>query len=243
MIQTLYATFMTVSKLLTIFLLTFSLSACSKMDNSKNLTALKDLSEKTGIEMIVIDEAEKITQTKATRFLRRLIGSSYIDDPIQSPIRQDFPRTKTVELPGISFLVDNSKIKLLVDILNKKFAYRKCIAFISDDDSRDDKKQTISIIHSADKYNTLRLQETSGGSYIFSTDSLITKLKRFEEKYPFDFVGAGDDWLLIKVKDKPTDWTDFAKEVLKVCPNEETTFQAFADAHKKDGGLVSMWWD
>jgi len=234
---------MTVSKFLTIFLLTLTLSACSQMDNSKNLTTLKDLSEKTGIEMIVIDEAEKITMTKATRLTRRFIGSSYIDDPIQSPIRQDFPKTKTVELPGVSFLVDNSKIKSLVDTLNKKFAYRNCIAFISDDSFRDDKKQTISIIQSIDKYNTLRLQETSSGSYIFSTDSLITKLKCFEQKYPFDFIGVGDDWLLIKLKGKRTDWTDVANEVLKVCPNEETTVQALAEALQKDNGAISMWWD
>ena len=73
------------------------------MDNSKNLARLKDLSEKTGIEMIVIDEAEKITKTAATRFVRSIMLSSYIDDPIQSTIRQETPKCKTVELPGISF--------------------------------------------------------------------------------------------------------------------------------------------
>jgi hypothetical protein len=49
---------------LTIFFLTLSLSACSQMDNPQNLTRLKELSEKSGIQMIVIDEAEKITKTE-----------------------------------------------------------------------------------------------------------------------------------------------------------------------------------
>jgi hypothetical protein len=138
---------MTVSKLLTIILLAFSLSACSQMDNSKNLARLKDLSEKTGIEMIVIDEAEKITKTDASRFVKSLMLSSYIDDPIQSTIRQETPKAKTVELPGISFLVEHSAIETIVGTLNKKFAYRKCFAFISNDDTRNDKKQTVSIIH------------------------------------------------------------------------------------------------
>lgn len=209
---------MTHFKYFTIFLLTIILSACSQNDNSQNYTRLKELSEKTEIEMIVIDEAEKITKTEATRFLRSLMLSSYIDDPIQSTIRQQSPKGKTVELPGISFLVEYNSIEKLVDTLSRKFSYRQCLAFISDDRTRDDKKQTISIIHSADKYNTLRLQLTSGGSYLFSTDSIVEKLKTFEKKYPFHFIGVGDDWLLIKTNDTPNDWTEFAKEVLKVCP-------------------------
>jgi len=214
------------------------------MDNPQNLTRLKELSEKSGIEMIVIDEAEKITKTEATRFLRGLMLSSYTDDPIQSTIRQESIKGKTVELPGISLLVEHDLIEKLVETLNKKFSYRQCLAFISDDRTRDDKKQTISIIQSADKYNTLRLQQTSGGSYLFSTDSLIEKLQTFEKKYPFHFIGVGDDWLLIKTNDTPKDWTDFAKEVLKVCPPEdEVNIDKYAEEIKSTNGRISMWWD
>lgn len=234
---------MTFTKLILVLLLTTFLNACSQMDSEKHLDNIKILSEKSGIEIIVIDEAEKITNINATRFLRRLTGSSYIDDPIQSEIRQEFPKAKTVELTGISFLVDNNIIKEKLDTLNKKFAYRNCIAFISDDSYRNDNKQTISIIHSSDKYNALRLQETSGGSYIFSTDSLITKLNVLEQKYPFDFIGVGNDWLVIKIKNKPTDWEDLAKEILKVCPNNETTIRDFAQALQKENGQTTMWWD
>lgn len=215
------------------------------MDNTQtHLEQIKTLSEKSGIEMIVIDEAEKITKADATRFTRGLMLSSYIDDPIQSSIRQETPKNKTVELPGVSFLVDNDIIEKLVDTLDKKFAYRQCFAFISNDETRNDKKQTISIIHSSDKYNTLRLQVTSGGSYQFSTDSLIVKLKIFESKYPFHFIGVGADWLLIKTNNTPTDWLDFAKEVLKVCPVEdEIDINEYANGLKQDNGRVSMWWD
>ena len=235
---------MTHFKYFTIFILTTSLSACSQMDNSQNMTRLKELSEKTGIEMIVIDEAEKITKTEAARFLRSLMLSSYIDDPIQTTIRQKLPKGKTVELQGISFLVEYNLIEKLVDTLNRKFLYRQCLAFISDNNPRDNKKQTISIIHSADKYNTLRLQQTSGGSYLFSTDSLVGKLQNFEKKYPFHFIGVGGDWLLIKTNDIPKDWTDFAKEVLKVCPLEDkVNIDKYVEEIKSANGRVSMWWD
>jgi hypothetical protein len=214
------------------------------MDNSKNLARLKDLSEKTGIEMIVIDEAEKITKTEATRFTRSLMLSSYAGDPIQSVIRQEAPKGKTVELPGISFLVEHDVIENLIDTLNKKFSYRQCLAFISDDNTRDDKKKSVSIIYSGDKYNTLRLQQTTGGSHHFSTDSLIGKLQAFEKKYPFQFIGVGDDWLLIKTNDTPKDWTDFAKEILRVCPpDDDVDVNEYAEAIKSANGRVSMWWD
>jgi Domain of unknown function (DUF4253) len=234
---------MALLKFISVLFLATSLNACSQMDKQNNSDHAKTLSEKSGIEMIVIDEAEKITNTTATRFVKRLSGSSYIDDPIKSEIRQEFPKSKTVELPGISFLIDNKIIKEKLDTLNKKFAYRNYFAFISDDSYRDDKKQTISIIHSTDKYNALRLQETSGGSYIFSTDSLITKLNILEQKYPFEFIGVGDDWLVIKIKNKPTDWEDAAREILKVCPNDETTIIDFAEALQKENGQTTMWWD
>lgn len=213
------------------------------MDNSRNLEILKDLSEKTGIEMVVIDEAEKITKAEATRFVRGLLLSSYIDDPIQSTIRQESPKGRTVELPGVSFLVDCNVIEAIVDTLNKKFAYRHYMAFISNDDSRDDKKQSVSIIHSTDKYNALRLQETSGGNYLFSTDNLIEKLRAFEGKYPFHFIGVGDDWLLIKTNNTPTDWFDLAKEVLEVCPDDEIDINDYVNGLKQGNGRISLWWD
>jgi hypothetical protein len=228
-------------KLLSLLLLT-TLTGCTQMNQPKDLNRLQDLSEKTGIEMIVIDEAEKLTGTPAEHFKRWLILSSYISDPIQSTIEQQSPKTKTVLLPGVSFLVDRASAEQVIESLNQKFAYRSCVAFISDD-RREDKMYVISLIQSFDKYNTLRLQETSGGSYHFSTDTLITKLKVFEQKYPFRFIGVGNDWLTIQTLNTPKDWKDFAAEVMKICPTEETNPEETAEEFQKEAGKVFMWWD
>ena len=241
---------MTVYKLLVLFFfLTVSLSACSQNDQQPKVDTMKDLSEKTGIEMIVIDEAQKIMKVSATRFLGQFMGSSFVDDPIHSSIRQEFPKTKTVELQGISFLAEHDKIIELVDTINRKFAYRNCISFISDDNSRDDNKQTLTIIHSSDKFDMLRLQRTSGGSNLFSTDSLVLKLQELDKKYPFDFLGVGTDWCLLRFKEAPKDYMDFAKLVDKVCPLEDLThitMEAYAgqlkDVFTKSRN-ISMWWD
>ncbi len=214
------------------------------MNQPKDVSRLQELSEKTGIEMIVIDEAEKITGTQAEHFKRWMIGSSYVGDPIQSTIHQQYPRKKTVLLPGISFPVDRTLAEQVVDNLNKKFAYRNCITFISDD-RRDDKRFVVTLIHSFDKYNSLRLQETSGGSYHFSTDAIITKLRAFEQKYPFHFVGVSNDWLTLKTLESPNDWIDFTSEIIKVCPTEKGSvpMKEMAKAFQKDDGKVFMWWD
>ncbi len=232
---------MKMPKVLFLLLLT-TLTACTQINQPNDENRLQDLSEKTGIEMVVIDEAEKITGTQAEHFRRLLIRSSYAGDPIQSNILQPAPKTKTVLLPGISFPVDPKLAEQVVDNLNRKFAYRSCISFISDD-RREGQKYVVSLIHSFDKYNALRLQETSGGSYHFSTDTLITKLKVFEQKYPFRFIGVGNDWLSIQTVDTPKDWRDFANEVMKVCPTEKPNLQETAKEFEKERGKVFMWWD
>jgi|GEM_PF-5423989 len=220
---------------ITLFLTILIIGSCISPENQQSrIERIRMLSEKSGIEATVIDEAEKIAKTQATRFQRNVI----------QPVKQEMPTTKTVELPGISLLVDHAVIEKLVDSLNDKFSCRQCLSFISNDDTRSDAKQTISMIKSGDKYNTLRFQETRGGSYRFATDSLIIKLQLFEKKYPFHFIGVGDDWLLIKTENKPADWLDFAEEVLKVCPLEEKVDTAeYAKGLMHDEGKISMWWD
>ena len=89
----------------------------------------------------------------------------------------------------------------------------------------------------------MRMQEISGGSYYFSTDALIAKLKIFEKKYPFRFVGVGKDWLTIKTLQTPKEWTDFALEVMKVCPTEENNIENMGKGLQKENGEVFMWWD
>jgi len=221
-----------------------------QVNEQEHFRLMKTLSEKTGIEMLVIDEAEKITHVNATRLMGNFRGTSFTDDPIKSTIHQESPKGKTVELPGVSFLVDYAIDEALVDALNRKFSYRNCIAFISDDS--DDKKHTVSIIHATDKYNIVRLQEMSGGSDVYATDSLILKLKTLDQKYPFDFIGVGTDWCLLKFKTTPVDYKDFAKCILDVCPIDEeeptgNSVERYADSIRKafNGGKrnVSMWWD
>lgn len=208
------------------------------------LDTKRELSEKTGIELMVIHKAEQITHTDATRFKRWFMGVAIAGDSAEGP-PQKRPRAKTVELPGISFLVNADSSVLLVDTLNSQLAYRDCVAFISDDTYREDKKQVVSIIHTTDKYDIVRMQETHGGADNFFTDSLIVRLKQLEQKYAFEFVAVGGDWMVLKPKGVISDWVGYASETLKVCPPEDhiEDVAAYAEALKEEEGKVLMWWD
>lgn len=194
--------------------------------------------------MIVIHEAEKITGIEATRMVRRMMLTSYIEDPIQSNIRQVSPKGMTVELPGVSLLVPRERSTAMIDALNKLFAYREHLAFISNDDTRSDQTQTISIIKADDKYNMLRVQQTIAGNYITSTACLITRLQQFEIKYPFQFVGVGEDWLILRLNNTPVDSMDLTREFIKVCPPEhEIDITKFSKVLLEPDNRLFMWWD
>lgn len=217
------------------------LAACNKPDKIP-LDTKRELSEKTGIELAVIRKAEEITHADATRFKRWF--SLLLQDKADG-LLQRRPRTKTVELPGISLLVNGDSSIIMVDSLNRQLEMNNCIAFVSDDTYRDDKKQMVSIIRSADKYDIVRMQETHGSTEAYLTDSLIARLKYLEQKYAFEFIAVGEDWMLLRPKGVVIDWIDYASETLKAFPPEDhiEDVAAYADALKEEEGKVLLCWD
>lgn len=221
---------------------TLFLTACNKTEKTSSDNKEK-LSEKTGIEVSVIKDAETVTHVSATRFKRKE-KTMVIDNPVQH-ISHGSTTPGSIELPGVSFLVDGEHSFAIVDSLNHLLSDRACMAFISDDSYRSDKKQTVSVIHATDKYDIVRLQETSGGADSFYTDSLIDKLKLLERKYTFDFLAVGNDWMVLRPQRSIADWRDYANETLKVCPSDEEPedLDAYANSLREEKGKLTLWWD
>ena len=215
------------------------LHACSQPDYAKKYPFQLALSEKTGIELFVIIAAEGITKSNGQRLKTYLSASSFPDDSIHQPQ----PKGKTVEIPGISFIVPADKKFDLIDLINERISYRGYQTFVSDQTYNEKNHVTISIVKAQNKYNVLRLQQTNGINYGISTDSLITMLMSFETKYPFEIVGADFDWCELRLKNDPDNWVDLAREVLKICPTDEITAEQFAGALKADGRYIFLWWD
>jgi hypothetical protein len=215
------------------------LHACSQPNYAKKYPSQLALSEKTGIELLVIIAAEDITHSSAQRLKTYLAGASFPDDSINQPQ----PKGKTVEIPGISFIVPSEKKFDLIDLINKRISYRGYQAFVSDKSYNEKGHVTISVVKAENKYNALRLQQTNGINYGISTDSLITMLMAFDTKYPFEIVGADFDWCELRLKNDPGNWIDLAKEVLKICPTDEVTAEQFARTLKSDARYIFLWWD
>ena len=163
------------------------LHACSPSNYAKKYPSQLPLSEKTGIELLVILAAEDITKSSAQRLKTYLAGASFPGDSINQPQ----PKGKTVEIPGISFIVLADKKFDLIDLINKRISYRGYQAFVSDKSYDEKGHVTISVVKAENKYNVLRLQQTNGINYGISTDSLIAMLMSFDTKYPFEIVGGG----------------------------------------------------
>jgi hypothetical protein len=92
----------------------------------------------------------------------------------------------------------------------------------------------------------LKQVETDGINYDITNDSLIKIVKKFDEKYSLELIGASGDWCDFYVNSEPKDWNEFAKEVYKVCPDVVDqgagTVEALADEMKKTKRLY-FWWD
>lgn len=219
------------------------LTACNKPEN-KLLNKKQELSEKTGIELAVIRKAEQLTHTNAMRFKRWYRNVCIAGDSVQQ-LPQHQVKGKTVELPGISFLVNGDSCERMVDSLNHILAPKECMAFISDDAYREDRKRVVSVIHATDKYDIIRMQETASGTSVIATDSLIARLRQLDQKYAFDLIAAGADWVIVRPRVEIANWEDYALETLKICPLEEEPedVAAYAYALKEDKGRILMWWD
>ncbi|MDX2069681.1 MAG: DUF4253 domain-containing protein [Haliscomenobacter sp.] len=73
---------------------------------------------------------------------------------------------------------------------------------------------------------------------------MISIIKVFDKKYNLELIGASDDWCEFIIHNEPENWTKFAREVYKVCPDVVTqgtdTVQALADIMKKNKTAILL---
>ena len=216
------------------------------MNNLADFKYQLEIAEKTGVELLVILGAEKITDAETQRLKTYCSNGIFPDDNVkyyEYNISRPKFTGKTVEIPGVSYLVDHEKRYDVISQINKEFNYRGYYSFVSDKSYREDGKVTVSVVKGDDQYRILQLQQTNGANYSISNDRLISLLKEFEKKYAFDILGADFDWCELRLRQLPSDWIDLAEEVLTLCPSDEVTSQEFASALESDKGWVFLWWD
>jgi hypothetical protein len=150
-------------------------------------------------------------------------------------------------LKGLVFSETNSKSYDLVFSLKDKFKEKGYSIFLLENNFNiDNKLDNIGILKTTDKYTVLKQIGTDGINYDITNDSLLSIIKSFDEKYSLELIGASGDWCEFIIHKEPENWTQFAKEVYKACPDAVDqgagTVEALADEMKKTKRLY-FWWD
>jgi hypothetical protein len=150
-------------------------------------------------------------------------------------------------LKGLVFTEANSKSYDLVFTLKDKLKEDGYSIFLLENNfNSNNKPDNIGILKTTDKYTVLKQIGTDGINWDITNDSLISIIKAFDKKYSLELIGASGDWCEFIIHNEPKSWTQFAKEVYKVCPDVVDqgtgTVKALADEMKKTKRLY-FWWD
>lgn len=150
-------------------------------------------------------------------------------------------------LKGLVFTETNSKSEALVLALKDKFKNKGYTIFMLESYfGAANKLDVIGVLNTTDQFTVLKQIGTDGMNWDISNDSLISILKKFDKKYALELIGASGDWCEFIIQKEPASWTQFAKEVYKVCPDVVDqgtgTVTALAEEMKRTKRLY-CWWD
>ena len=152
-----------------------------------------------------------------------------------------------IHLNGLVFAEKYERADHLVSMLSKGFNSKGYSIFVVERRYNiNNRPDNIAVLKTTDKYEVLRQIQTDGINYNITNDSLLKIIKRFDNDYAINLVGASGDWCEFELTKEPTNWLSFAKEVYKVCPDVVDqgagTVQALADEMKRTKRLY-FWWD
>ncbi|MCA9070849.1 MAG: DUF4253 domain-containing protein [Planctomycetaceae bacterium] len=89
----------------------------------------------------------------------------------------------------------------------------------------------------ADQFAELRDKQTNGINYGHSTDDVIARLKRWDERFGIKIVRAEHDLVELELNTLPDDLDAFVREIYQFCP--DTVSQGFGCFEEAYGDLDS----
>ena len=173
-------------------------------------------------------------------------------EPFHYSISKSFENGKEVELNpirlnGLVVKEKHSDSYNLIFELKKTFAENGYTIFMLENNfdikSRPD---VLAILKTTDKYEILRSVQTDGINYGIDNDSLISIIKRFDEDYSLELIGASGDWCEFIIHKKSSDWAKLATEIYSVCPDvvEQGTGSVLElERILTESRRLYLWWD
>lgn len=90
----------------------------------------------------------------------------------------------------------------------------------------------------------LRYARTDGGNYDITTEGLIQRLHAWDLRYGIDIVGAGHDFVDLRLQRPPKPGRAFAEEVYALCPDsvDQGVGSIAALTELVEAGELFLWW-
>ncbi len=106
--------------------------------------------------------------------------------------------------------------------------------------------RNVGVLKGNDQFEIVKVMNTNGINYGHNNEEVIIKLQKWMEKYPFDIIGAGIDWVEIEFREIPKDLNSFSKEVYDFCP--DSVDQGAGSIGRLEQSIkvskrLFLWWD
>jgi hypothetical protein len=145
---------------------------------------------------------------------------------------------------GLSVQVPHSRAEQVREALRDRLAPFACLVFFVEMDDRT-KRDRIGIIKGIDQFTILRIMQTNGDEDDVSHDEVMEQLREWSRLYPFEIIGAENDWIELEFSVLPKDLKAFAEEVYAFSPDtvdEGTgTIRDLIVELRKTRRLVLLW--
>jgi hypothetical protein len=95
------------------------------------------------------------------------------------------------------------------------------------------------VVPTDNQYDILRIEETNGANYGLQTEDLIDALKRIDNRFGIDIVGASYDLVKFKLNEPPSgeEAEQFIEELYLLCPDLKAEDEPVLENH------ILLWWD
>ena len=146
---------------------------------------------------------------------------------------------------GIQLKADANSASQMVDNLYVSFKSKGYFIF-SAEQNYGYGPDIVAIIRSNDQFDILKIRGTNAANHNHDEKWVMELAKSIHAKFPFEIIGADQDWFEAKFIEPPTDWLAFAQELYEVCPDivdqGSGSVEGLANEMKKTNSLY-MWWD
>lgn len=182
-----------------------------------------------------------------------------INERLSEPLLEWYPNQieliknskENVELNGISIIgtvVQN--IPQAVKELNQSINSKGYLAFYTNNTAFPQFLDQIAIIKSNDQFGVLKVMRTSSST--LTNDQNIEQLRKWDQVYGIEILGAGENWVEFRFKELPKNVDEFLVELKAFSPDswmvwDKEELESVKDQKIKDKlleeNIIECWWE